>query len=232
MAGATPTRFTLDLDGRRYELETDSSGWQTVARLFVDGQQAAERKGSGKSIEVAGGELTAVVRLNWLGQATEVLAVTAGIDPKKADEEGMAFAPPPGSRAARMEAFRREHPALYAARHVVLAAVQTVVGVLGFGALAWAFVQELLPRISVPWPTLPAIPWPEVDLPDVPWPDLPLPEIDVPELAFLGALKALWSSFNWLVPIVIAILVAINEVEKRRRRTSRQSEVDSGRSLD
>lgn len=225
MATGTPTRFALDHGGRRYEVATESSGIQTVAHLFVDGQQADERKGAEKTIQLTGGELTVVVRLNWLGQATEILAVPAGTDPKRADEEGIAFSAPPGSHAARVETFRRAHPALYAARHVVLAVTQTAIGALGVGALLWALVEGLLPRLAIRLPALPALPWPDIDLPDIPWPDIPLPAIDLPDLAFLAPLQALWSSFNWLVPIVIAILVAINEAEKRRKRMSRRSEV-------
>jgi hypothetical protein len=167
-----------------------------------------------------GGGLTVIVALNWIGQVRQILAVPSGTDPKKADEEGVAFAPPSGSHAARMEKLAREHPALYAARHVAIAILQVLVGTLGIGALLWAIVEGLLPRINVPLPDLPAIPWPDVDLPAIPWPDLPWPDIVLPDLAFFSTIKELWSSFNWLVPIVIALLVAINEVEKRRKRES------------
>ncbi|MGH2615110.1 MAG: hypothetical protein ACRDJC_07720, partial [Thermomicrobiales bacterium] len=181
----------------------------------VDGAQVDEQKRSNQKILLNGGGLTVVVRLNWLDHIAQILAVPSGTDPKNADEEGMAFAPPPGSRAARLDRLKREHPELYAARHVVIAIGQVLIGVLGIGAL----LRALLPRIDVPafpLPDLPAIPWP--DLPDIPWPEIPVPDIDLPELAFLEQLKELWSSVNWLVPIVIAGLIAINEVSKRRKR--------------
>jgi hypothetical protein len=173
-----------------------------------------------------------VVRLNWLDQVTQILAVPSGTDPKKADEVGMAFDPPPGSRAARMERLKRDHPELHAARHVVIAIGQVLIGVLGIGAL----LSGLLPRIDwpdIPLPDLPAIPWP--DLPDIPWPDIPWPDIDLPDLAFLEQIKELWSSVNWLVPIIIAVVVAMNEIRKRRKRDQaeaarQQTESVSGKS--
>lgn len=106
-----------------------------------------------------------------------------------------------------MEQLRRNHPALYAARHVVVAILQVLIGVLGIGAL----LRGLLPRIG-----LPEIPWP--DLPDIPWPD-----IDVPDLAVLEWVRELWSSVNWLVPIAIAVLVALNEINKRRKRAGAEA---------
>jgi hypothetical protein len=217
----TPSiRYGLDHDGHRFEVETESAGFSTVGRLFVDDVQVDEQKSGDQKILPEGGGLTVVVRLNWLDHIREILAVPSGTDPQKADTEGIAFEPPPGSRAARMEKVKREHPTLYAARHVVIATLQVLIGVLGIGAL----LRGLLPRFNlpaIPIPDLPAIPWP--DLPDIPWPDLPLPDIDVPDLPFHDQLRELWSAVNWLVPIIIAVLIAVNEVSKRRKRERAQS---------
>jgi hypothetical protein len=218
MTSSAPARFTLEEGGHAYAVETDSAGLNTVARLFVDGQQADEQKGMEKAIHLNGGDLTVVVSLNWLGHVSEILAVPRGTDPKKAEEEGIAFTPPAGSRAARLAELRRKHPTLYAARHVVLALAQVLVGAIGIGALLWGLVEGLLPRINLPRPDLPDIPWPNIDLPAIPLPNFPWPDIDLPDLSFLAPLGDLWNSFNWIVPIVIAILVALNEIEKRRKR--------------
>jgi hypothetical protein len=227
MASSAPARFTLEEGGHLYAVETDSAGLHTVARLFVDGQQADEQKGMEKAILLHGGGLAVVVGLDFLGNATEILAVPDSVPPDKvkerAAEEGVAFTPPAGSRAARMDELRRNHPTLYAARHVVLAIGQVLIGVLGVGALLWGIVQGLLPRITLLLPDLPDIPWPNIDLPAIPWPDLPWPNIaiDLPDLSFLALLKDLWNSVNWIVPIVIALFVAWNEIEKRRKREAR-----------
>jgi hypothetical protein len=220
MTPTPPTRYWLDYDWQRFEVETSSAGLGSVGRLFVDGVQVDEEKSSSQKILLEGGGLVAVVRLNWLDRISEILAVPAGTDPKRTDVEGMAFTPPPGSRAARIEKLKREHPNVYAARHVVLAVLQVLIGAIGIGAL----LSALLPRIdlpSIPLPDLPAIPWP--DLPDIPWPTVPLPAIDMPDLPFLDQIRELWSAVNWLVPIVIAVLIAINEVSKRRKREQAQS---------
>jgi len=216
MTASTPARYTLEDTGRTFAVETESAGWSTIARLFVDGVQVDDQKSREGSITLQGGGFTVVVRLNWLDQVTETLAVPQGTDPTKADEEGIAFDPQVGSRAARLERLRREHPALYAARHIVMAILQVLVGVLGIGAL----VRGLLPRIGLPdnpWPDLPAIPWP--DLPPIPWPDLPWPEIALPDLAVPDWIGEVWSSVNWVVPLVVAVVVAINEIDKRRKRS-------------
>jgi hypothetical protein len=215
MTTLTSSRYRLDHQGHVFEVETASSGLSTIARLFVDGVQVDEQKRAEGPIHLEGGQLTIVVSLNWLGQVTQILAVPSGTDPKKADEEGIAFTPPEGSRAAKLETLKRDHPELYAARHIVIAILQVLFSVLGIGALLGA----LLPRIGVPdipWPDLPAVPWP--DLPDIPVPDIPWPAIEVPDLPFLGVIREIWSSVNWVVPIVIAVLVAINEIQKRRKR--------------
>jgi hypothetical protein len=222
MTTSEPARFTLEEAGHTYEVESHSSGLNTIARLFVDGVQVDEQKGMEKAIVLHGGGLAVVVSLDWLGNITEILAVPAGGDPgeekKRAASEGIAFVPPPGSRAARLDEMRRKHPELYAARHVVLATLQVLVGFLGIGALLSALLGGLIPRLHLPVPDLPDLPLPDIDLPAIPWPSISWPDLPIPDLAFLAPLKELWGAVNWLVPIIIAIVVALNEVDKRRKR--------------
>jgi hypothetical protein len=228
MAQIATNQYTLDFAGKSFAVATESAGLSTNARLFVDGVQIDEKKSANNRVKLEGGGLTVVVYLNWLGHVTQILAVSRGTDPKRAEEEGLAFAPPPGSRAAKLEELRRTHPELYAARHILGAIAQVAIGVLGIGALLWAIFGALLPRISIPLPPLPAIPWPvidiDIDLPNIPWPDIPLPVIVVPEpiLTFLRSLGPLFSMLDWIIPIVIATFVAINEVRKRRKRDEAQ----------
>ena len=104
--------------------------------------------------------------------------------------------------------------------------VQVLGGVLGIGAL----LRGLLPRIDlpqIPLPALPAIPLP--DVPNIPWPVIPLPAIDIPALPLLDQIRELWSAVNWLVPIVIAMVIAINEVSKRRKRELAETARRQGR---
>ncbi len=225
MARSTPAQYTLVHGGHFFAVATHDSGLSTIGRLFVDGQQVDEHKSNDAAIVLNGGGLTVVVALNWLGKIKQILAVPAGTDPKQAEEEGIAFSPPAGSHAARMEKLAREKPELYAARHVAIAILQVLAGFLGIGALLWG----LLPRLDlpdIPWPEidLPAIPLPAIDLPDIPWPSIPWPAITLPDLSHLAWIKELWNSFNWLVPIVIALFVAWNELEKRRKRQRAEAE--------
>jgi len=221
MSSSYSARFRLTHASRLYEVESRSAGLQTVAQLFVDDQLVEEKKGMDRSLQLTGGDLIVVVFLGFMGDIVEVLAVPNGTNPGKIKEEGIAFAAPAGSRAARLEQMRRGHPVLYAARHVALAVLQVGFGVLGIGALLGALLPRVdLPDIPIPRIDLPAIPWPAIDLPEIPWPDIPLPAIDVPlpDLALLAPLQELWGAVNWLVPIVIAIIVAWNEYDKRRKR--------------
>lgn len=228
--------FTLAHDAHRYAVTTQSKGLGTIGRLVVDDVQVDEQTSSDNRITLHGGGLTVVVSLSWLGEPTEVAALPTGVDLEKLLEEGLLFTPPAGSRAERMATLKQEQPELYAARHVLKAVAQTLFGLLGIGALLWAFVQGLLPRIP-----LPTIPWPQLDLPDVPWPqiaipwpaidlpDIPWPQIDLPDIALPAELG---TALKILIPIIVAIVVAADEVAKRRKRAARGSGVESRESED
>jgi hypothetical protein len=226
MAPSSAKQYTLEYNGSLFAVETESKGLRTVARLFVDGQQVDEQSSKDHRVLLTGSGLTVVVRLNILDNVSEILAVPAGTDPRLAEEIGMAFAPPPGSHAARMEALKRRHPVLYAARHVALAIAQTIGGFVGVAALLWVIVSGLMPNISVPLPDLPPIPWPAIEVPQLPWPPIPWPVVVLPEavIALLRQFGQFASSVKWLVPIVIAVFVAINEVKKRQKRTQAETE--------
>lgn len=131
------------------------------------------------------------------------------------------FEPPEGSKARRGYEFREAHPKLYAARHVASTAAGILIGLLGIGAIVSAFLRGLLPRID--WSWLP-------DLPDISPPDW-LKYID--PLRWLAKLWPDWDLFGWLpdwdlsrlryvAPLVIAALIAISEVERRRKREARE----------
>lgn len=130
--------------------------------------------------------------------------------------------PPPGTRAARLAAFQHAHPRVYASRHVVSAAGQVLLVVLGVGVL----VRGLLP--SIDWAWLPEVDtsWlPDVDLSWIPdrlgWLWSLLPDISMP-----GWWNTLIGSTKYWLPILIAIGVAANEVERRRKARQAKSERD------
>jgi hypothetical protein len=131
------------------------------------------------------------------------------------------FAPPPGSVAARLAAFRRDHPRLWASRHVVLAAGKVALGLLGVAAFLRLLVAPVLEwlRGLLPDIDLPAIPWPDIDLPDIPWPD-----IDLPDLVLPPWLLAVAATAKFWVPILVAIGLAVVEVRRRRRAAAREDD--------
>lgn len=201
-SSAPPARWTLDHDGRRLDVELTSVGTRNRVRLFADGEQVAEHLSRSDRATLTGAGVTVKARWGWFGGIKECIALLPAAEGETAVE--LAFSPPAGSRAEKLEALARERPALYASRHVAIAAGKLLLGLLGLGALfGW-----LLPRIPFP-----SIPSPDVDLPSV-----PLPSIDRPEVTLPGWVEAILGTAKWWAPIVVAIFIAAGEVEKRRRR--------------
>jgi hypothetical protein len=95
----------------------------------------------------------------------------------------------------RLANLERKRPRLYAARHVAKGVGQVLVAVVGFG-------------LAVRFLPLPDLPLPDVDLPGLPAPDFSLP----------GWLAAIVGTAKFWVPVLIGILVALGEVERRRKR--------------
>jgi hypothetical protein len=133
------------------------------------------------------------------------------------------FAPPPGSFAARLLIFQRDHPRLYASRHIVLA-VAKVTALLGLAVVVRLLLQPVLGWITERLPDidLPSIPWP-----DVPWPDFPWPDIDLPELAVPAWLRVIIGTAKFWLPVLIAIGVAAAETKRRRAAATREGDRDA-----
>ncbi len=124
------------------------------------------------------------------------------------------------SREERRDRLAREHPVRFTVQRVGAAVVEVVIGVLGMGAIIGVFVRGLLPDIS--WSWLPDVPQWIQDLEAPAWLkyvdpfywlgklDIPWPGIDLP-----GWLTG--STKYWL-PIVIALVVALGEIERRRKK--------------
>ena len=128
----------------------------------------------------------------------------------------------PSSREARRDRLAREHPVRFALQRVGVAIVEVVLGVLGVGAIVGVFVRGLLPDVS--WAWLPDVSVPqwiqELEPPgwlryidpfywlgrlDIPWPSIDLP-------------GWLTGSTKYWVPIVIALVVALGEIDRRRKK--------------
>jgi hypothetical protein len=97
--------------------------------------------------------------------------------------------------------FGRDHPHLYAARHVVKGAGQVAIALIGL-----TFLLQLI--------TLPDIDLPDADLPDLPWPHLELP----------GWVRAILQSKKFWLPILIGIFVANAELKRRRNKVTRDDD--------
>ena len=106
-----------------------------------------------------------------------------------------------------------------------------LIGVLGIGALVSAMVRSVLHSINMSW--LP-------DLPDISPPEW-LRNLD--PLSWLFRLLPDWDWFGWLpdldmpwlqylVPVVVAILIAVGEVERRKKRTQRERRSDTAENDD
>ena len=136
------------------------------------------------------------------------------------------FAPPPGSFAARLLIFQRNHPRLYACRHIVLAVAKVVTALLGLAVLVRLLLQPVLDWITERLPDidLPSIPWP-----DIPWPDFPWPDIDLPEVAVPAWLRVIIGTAKFWLPVLIAIGVAVAETRRRRAAATREGDRDAHR---
>ena len=126
------------------------------------------------------------------------------------------------TREGRRDRLAREHPVLFTLQRVGVAVVEVVLGVLGVGAIIGVFVRGLLPDISWAWlPDISAPQWLQ-DLEPPAWMryidpfywigrlDIPWPDIDLPDW--------LTGSTKYWVPIVIALVVALGEIDRRRKK--------------
>lgn len=130
---------------------------------------------------------------------------------------GTDFEPKAGSKAAERVEWISRHPHLHTARQTAIAAAGVSIPIL----LIWLLSMVSWPSIpwpdinlpSIPWPDLPSIPWPDIDLPAIPWPDVDLPSLP----AWTEPVR------KFLVPVLIAFLIARGEVKRRRKAEEKKS---------
>ncbi len=215
--------FTHQTPDHLLSVTTESSGIQTVVRLFRDDDLVAEQRGMDSTVTFRTEDHTVVVKVGPFGGISHAFLLPKDADPKDAPKVGLEFAAPPGTFAGRVQAWGNRHPDLYATRHVVIAIGQTILGILGFSANFFG----LLP--TIPWPNIALdIPLPQVSLPQIslPFPEIalpaiPLPEITLPRITPPAWLEPLFSALKYLTPIVIAIGIAVREARQRRQRRAR-----------
>lgn len=228
----SPERWTLRDRGRTLVVHHDGAG---RVRFDVDGRQIAEKS--------AGVLDDLTFDLGAVADVEQTVRVSRGLRSRlrRADlveRNAVArrplltsFIPPEGSKMRRRYDFREAHPKLYATRHVVTEVVMMLIGVLGIGALVSAFARSLLPSINWSWlPDLPDISppdwlrnldpfsWVARFLPDWDWRAW-LPDVNVPWLQYVA-------------PVVVAILIAGGEVERRKKRAHRERQIDTPKSDD
>ncbi|GAA3231826.1 hypothetical protein [Actinocorallia longicatena] len=207
---AAPDRYLLEHEGRHYEIESSSLGLiGDRAVLFADGERVAEAKGELDAAKLEHDGIKIKVRWNLRHEIKEIRA--------EAGEEPLRFVPPPGTLLARRDRWERERPVLFAARHVAGAAGQIALGVLGIGAIIKLILQPLLERIPRP-----AIDLPDWHLPRIDLPDIPVPSFDLPDWALPGWLSAILHTAKFWGPIVVAIFVALNEIDKNQKKHARK----------
>ena len=218
-------RFTYQTPDHLLSVTSESSGLQTIIRLFKGGDLLAEQRGMDPNVSLRAEDHTVVVKVGPFGGITQALLLPPDTDPKDAQKLGQEFAAPPGTFAAHMQAWGNRHPDLYAARHIVIAIGQTLLGIIGFSAIFFG----LLP--TIPWPdvALPAMPFPQISLPLLPIPEIalpaiPLPEITLPRITPPAWLEPLFRALKYLSPVVIAIVIAAREARLRRQRRARAAQ--------
>lgn len=219
--------YTLHARGERLVVETWASGDnEGTARLLVDGEVIDE--GSGESFDDTdlAEDTPHHTRVTWgwrTGKPTRCLLVEPGSGDVK--KRSVPYAPPTGTRAAKIHAWGERHPNLYAARHVVSNLAGTAAALLGLAALLKFIVEPLIPDIDAP----------DVDLPDAP--DLPdwlnylnpfwylakllnwLGELLEPVFEFIAPLFS-WipeGAVKYVIGFLAAVVYAVREARRRRR---------------
>ena len=83
----------------------------------------------------------------WTGRVAACSLVEPGVGKER--HRRTPYAPPSGTRAARVHAWGEAHPTLYAARHVVINVAGTAAAILGVSALLSLIFGRLLPAIDL-----------------------------------------------------------------------------------
>lgn len=250
MHPAREDRFHLRHNGQVIEVELEPKFMEPIARLLINDELIDQQSTWPTTTQLQGPGLIVFVEWTLLSRPQRAWAVFQDEKSHEEDVDGDSqshypehdLTPPPGSWAERVARFADDHPNVYASRHVIKATLQALLGILGIGAILWG----LLPRFDVD------IPFPDIELGDwirsiVPgWVQriLQLPQRAftwlfgwVPDIMFFDRfidwirnigfppdwLKSVVSSARYWVPVLIAVGVALNEIERRNKKASAES---------
>ena len=224
----TTATYTLRDRGTDLRVETwvePEGKKRNRARLLVDGAEVEQ----GASDEIGHVDLgkdsghPTRVAWWWTGRVANCVLVEPGQGEVR--RRSVPYAPPSGTRAARVHAWGEAHPRLYAVRHVVINVGGTILAILGVSAILKALFSGLLPAI-----------------------DLGLPDLHPPEwLKYLDPTRYLAPLFEWVPPLLdkllgwipdvelgwakyvigflVAVSIAVREV-RRRKRVAQETALD------
>ncbi len=198
--------WTARLRGHDYAVDVDASWKGNRVVVRIDDEIAHDKvlQGERETITLPGGR-TLTLRLSPLGALKRATIQDGAVD--------LDLDAPAGTKAARLQAWGREHPRLFAIRHVLSSGGGILLGLMGISWLL-RLLEPYLP--TIPLPDLPDIPWP--DLPDIPWPRIDLPDVSLPRIDAPEWVDVIVVTSKYWLPLVIAVLVAIWEVRRQRRQ--------------
>lgn len=191
-----------------HRVKSAEKGLGRIIRWYANNELIAEKKSSdGRTVVKPHDDSYGFISVKHtsMGSPREALWYPSGSDElgAHAGTGGTAFIPEAGSKAAEHERKLREMPTRYTIERTAIAAG----GVL---------VPLLLGSIALGW-LIPTIPWPDIEIPELPIPDLPSipwPDISLPDLAF----PDLPDWLSYVIPVIVAFVIARNEIRKQRRK--------------
>lgn len=231
--------WTLRDRGRDLAVEVWTGTGRNHARLLIGGDEAAAGDTDAiGDVKLSGDGTHVKVSFWWKGRVTAVDLIDR--DDTESDADPFAglrramrvpFVPPPGTRAARVHAWREQHPRLWAARHVAIQVGSILVAVLGISALLNGLLGRLLPAIDWSWVPEIRLPqwleylnpfhWIGKVIPDRDWFGW-VPDIQIPEMGWL----------KYVVILLVALATGWAELRKRKERERREAALDEDASRD
>lgn len=216
--------WELTLDGHTHRVEVRGSVSRRL-RWSIDGELVAEKKSSDEKVQLTDKLRPGlgVVALRFSGLGKPRRATLFEPDPTQdlgastralTGVGGLDLVPEPGSPAADHEDRVRANPQRYALIAALIGVARVVVPIVAVALFARIAVNVPWPDWNLPSIPLPDIPWP--DLPSVPWPDLP--SIPWPDWSLPGWLVWLIDHAHYVVPVIVALVLARNEIRRRAKQ--------------